>query len=41
MAAVSRHLSIYDRYEIFTSIADDLKSTMISVPHGLEKINFY
>jgi hypothetical protein len=41
MAAVSRHLSIYDRYEIFTSIADDLKSTLISVPHGLEKINFY
>jgi hypothetical protein len=41
MASVSRHLSINDRYRIYTSISEDLKMNSLRVPNSLEKINFY
>lgn len=41
MVSVSRHLSITDRYRIYTSISEDLKMSKIKVPNSLEKLSFY
>lgn len=41
MVSVSRHLSINDRFRIFTSITEDIKATNLKVPNSLKRLNFY
>lgn len=41
LVAVSRHITIQDRYKVYTSIIDDLKFNSVQVPNSVEYVNFY